>query len=95
MKCTMSKCFLLTCLAIGMLLLVDPTTGLSQQKKKAPARGTSKIISLTDDASSEWLLREARVGILMQSDKKYTISDLPKEMQGGAILIRSNSSGVG
>jgi hypothetical protein len=63
------------------LCIVQSTFG--QEKKDNP------IVETTDKAG-KWSLSSANVGTKILSDKTYTISDLPKEMEGGTLVCRSS-----
>ena len=74
-------------LATGTLWCLIQIPAFSQEKKNQ--RFKSTIVELTDSAPAEWLLKEAKVGAKMISDRDYTISELPKEMEGGTYLLRT------
>lgn len=46
----------------------------------------SKVIELTDQAPSAWILKEARVGLKLSPDRDYVWSALPKEIIGGSAI---------
>ncbi len=63
-------------------------------KKKLPKGAfESKVIDLTDKANANWILKEARTGAPIESDKDYVVSKLPREMAGGTLLLRDSGTG--
>lgn len=54
-----------------------------------PAPRTGPLIKLTDKATPGWLLKQARVRTPIHADKPYLFAQLPKEIDGGTLLVRS------
>src|SRR5262245_38035664 len=73
------------------LLLHASGPAQSKDKKKGEKPFRSSVVALTDKAPGDWLLKEAKVGTKMISDRDYTISALPKEIQGGTLLLRTSA----
>jgi hypothetical protein len=71
--------------ALALIGIAAP--GIAQEKKDGK-RFKSAVVELTDDAPSRWILKEAKVGAPMISDRDYKISDLPDEAIGGTLLLR-------
>lgn len=62
----------------------QPVTKSSQSATKGAFH--SKVIELTDQAPSAWILKEARVGLKLSPDRDYVWSALPKEIIGGSAI---------
>ncbi len=45
-------------------------------------------VELTDKAGKGWLVKEAKVGAKLSSDRDYLIAELPKEIAGGTYVLR-------
>ena len=70
-----------------VVLLTTTMNARGKEKKKDTKRFKSTIIELTKTGTSEWLLKEAKVGVQMVSNKsQYLISELPDEMMGSTFL---------
>lgn len=64
------------------------------KKKKLPKGAfESKVVELTDKANTNWILKEAKSGTLIESDKTYVLSKLPKEITGGTLVLRDSGTG--
>jgi hypothetical protein len=50
----------------------------------------SDIVEFTDKASPNWIFKEAKVGTDVWSDKGYFFSIVPKEMEGGSLVVRGS-----
>jgi hypothetical protein len=71
---------------LALLAIVAP--GVAQEKKDSK-RFKSTVVELTDDAPSRWILKEAKAGTPILSDRDYKIVELPDELDGGTLLFRS------
>jgi hypothetical protein len=71
-----------------MVLFSSHNEGRTQEDKKPPEKWVPAL-ELTDKAG-KWLLREAKTGTKMLSDRDYLLSDLPKEMVGGTYVMRTS-----
>jgi len=80
-----------TVLSFGLLIIAGRCEILSQDKKekKTPDQEGS-VIATTDKAPGNWVLKEAKVGDKIISDRDHLISDLPEEMIGTTFLLRSS-----
>lgn len=79
-----------TVISFGLLIIAGRGEILSQDKKekKTPDQKES-VIATTDKAPGHWVLKEAKVGEKIVSDRDHLISDLPEEMIGTTFLLRS------
>ncbi len=68
----------------------DSKAAERSKSSKSAAKGAfqSKVIELTDEAPSAWILKEARVGLKLSPDRDYVWSALPKEIIGGSAIWR-------
>jgi TolB-like protein len=64
------------------------TQPVSKGSPPQPKVFRSKVIELTDEAPSAWMLKEARVGLRIWPDKEYAWAALPKEIEGGSAVWR-------
>ena len=62
----------------------------SPQEATKPSEKWMPSVELTDKAGN-WLLKEAKTGTKMISDRDYLLSELPKEMVGGTYVMRNSS----
>jgi hypothetical protein len=62
--------------------------GRTQEAKK-PSEKWMPSVELTDKAGN-WLLKEAKTGTKMLSDRDYLLSEMPKEMVGGTYVMRTS-----
>jgi hypothetical protein len=69
-----------------MALLASAKEGTAKQDKK-PAEWKPSV-ELTDKAG-KWLLKEAKTGTKMVSDRDYVLSELPEEIAGGTYVMRT------
>lgn len=53
----------------------------------------SRIVELTDRAPADWILTEAKIGALIMQGRDYAFTDLPDELLGGTIILRSGLAG--
>jgi hypothetical protein len=83
---------LLTAASISVVLFGVTTSTFSQEAKKGK-RFKSTIVELAEQAPANWLLKEAKAGVTLWPGKDYSISDLPKEMEGSTMLVREAGSG--
>lgn len=74
----------------GGFLSIGDGARTEAQEKKDPKRFRSSTIELADKAPSRWILKEAKVGAPIVSDRDYTLSDLPNEVKGGTLLLRDS-----
>lgn len=72
------------------LVSTSTTNRTMAEDKKDVKRFRSTVVELTDKAPAHWLLKEAKVGAPMVSDRDYTISELPDEVKGGTLLVRDS-----
>ncbi len=69
---------------LGVACVAAPSPSQGQDKKWVPA------VELTDKAGKTWLLKEAKVGTKMASDRDYLLATLPKEIEGGTLVLRTS-----
>lgn len=63
-------------------------------KKKLPKGSfASKVIELTDKANPNWILKQAKAGTPIESDKNYVFAKLPKQITGGTLVLRDSGTG--
>lgn len=74
----------------AMLVLVTTGARGPAQETKEGKRFRSSVVELTDKASPDWLLKEAKVGAPIISDRDYTLAELPDEANGGTLLLRTS-----
>ena len=77
-------------LAWGTVTALLTACDAQAQEKKDDKRFRSKVVELTDKAPPDWILKEAKVGAPVVSGRDYTISELPDEVKGGTLLLRTN-----
>jgi len=71
-----------------MVLIASANQGWSQGDKKA-TDSWKPSVEFTDKAPN-WLLKEAKAGIKMLSDRDYLVTELPKEIVGGTYVMRDS-----
>jgi hypothetical protein len=72
----------------AMVLFASVSEGRAQKEKKAQDSWKPSV-ELTDKAP-KWLLKEAKTGTKMLSDRDYLLTDLPKEIVGGTYIMRDS-----
>jgi hypothetical protein len=83
----MKPAFRLASVFTVMALFASTNDGWTQGAKK-PQKWMPSV-ELTDKAG-KWLLKEAKTGMKMVSDRDYLLSDLPKAMVGGTYVMRTS-----
>jgi hypothetical protein len=71
-----------------MALFAYDNKAWAQEDKKPPDKWVPSV-ELTDKAG-KWLLKEAKIGTKMLSDRDYLLSGLPKEIAGGTYVMRTS-----
>jgi len=74
----------------AVLALIANGAGVFGQDKKESKRFRSSAIELNDKAPADWILKEAKVGTPIVSDRDYTLTKLPDEVKGGTLLLRTS-----
>ena len=70
------------------LVLLGPAGAQAPVKPKPEPRFASKVAELTDKASANWLLSEAKAGAKLWSGRDYAVVKLPAEVRGGTLILR-------
>ena len=70
---------------------LDAKTATSANRRALPKGAfRSSVAEFTEQASPEWIFKEAKVGTQLWSDRGYVLAELPPEIVGGSLLLRDS-----
>ncbi len=85
----MSRAFPFALLLIGPAFLAGGLSRGADKKDQESQTKPALPVELTDKAQDGWLLKTAKVGAKLATDRDYLFRNLPEEIVGGTYLMRS------